>query len=116
MPDTEKQKVDALNKIHRSVDGLTAELKKQRVKAPPPLGLHFTGGEEGLKDETEAKQDLVDAIIKTVDYIGLETLPAIEGWTWFDALSKHAPEQLEEYLTSLQMPPRPDGLPQSPDQ
>jgi hypothetical protein len=34
---------------------------------------------------------LIDALIKTVKYVGLETLPPIAGWSWYDAIFKYAP-------------------------
>ena len=38
-------------------------------------------------------EDLTEAIRFTVEYVGLETLPPIEGWSWYDALVKYAPEK-----------------------
>lgn len=46
----------------------------------------------------EANRDLADALRLTQEYVGGETLPAVEGWGWFDALSKHAPEMLPAAL------------------
>jgi len=40
-----------------------------------------------------AIEDLTEAIRLTVEYIGIDTLPAIEGWSWYDALLKYAPEK-----------------------
>jgi len=54
------------------------------------------------KDETvgvcvAAIDELAEAIRFTVEYVGNDTLPAIEGWSWFDALMKHRPEIAEEF-------------------
>jgi hypothetical protein len=38
-------------------------------------------------------EDLTEAIRLTVEYIGNDRLPALEGWSWFDALTKYAPEK-----------------------
>lgn len=35
--------------------------------------------------------DLSLAIVRTVEYVGTETLPAVDGWSWFDALKQHCP-------------------------
>lgn len=40
-----------------------------------------------------AVEELTEAIRLTVEYVGTETLPAIEGWSWYDALVKYAPEK-----------------------
>lgn len=60
---------------------------------------------EGLEAENEllriehAKEirELAEAIRFTVEYIGIETLPPIEGWSWYDALKKYAPEDAERF-------------------
>ena len=38
-------------------------------------------------------EDLTEAIRLTVEYTGGEILPAIEGWSWYDAMVKYAPEK-----------------------
>lgn len=35
--------------------------------------------------------ELTEALRYTVDYVGLDMLPPIEGWSWYDAMLKHAP-------------------------
>lgn len=67
--------------------------------------------EENMEDlkrqvkETEAKVEkvqairnedvkyLMDALCKTMDHIGSELLPPVEGWPWFDAMMKYRPER-----------------------
>ena len=44
---------------------------------------------------SEAIHELTEAIRLTQEYIGDELLPRKEGWSWFDALTKYAPEKLE---------------------
>lgn len=41
--------------------------------------------------------ELADALRLTVEYVGTDTLPPLPGWSWFDALSKHAPIMLEGF-------------------
>lgn len=39
--------------------------------------------------------DLTEAIRLTVEYVGVDVLPPIEGWSWYDAMVRYAPEQAE---------------------
>lgn len=43
--------------------------------------------------DSEAIEELTEAIRFTAEYIGPRSLPAIEGWSWYDALVKYAPEK-----------------------
>lgn len=43
---------------------------------------------------------LLQALIHTVEYVGLNTLKPYVGWSWFDALTKYAPDHVE-YLKSV---------------
>lgn len=43
------------------------------------------------------KDELVDALIKTVSYVGNDMLPPIDGWSWYDALKKFRPASAENY-------------------
>lgn len=45
-----------------------------------------------------AIEDLTEAIRLTVEYVGTDTLKAEEGWSWFDALMKYAPEKAAAFL------------------
>lgn len=40
-----------------------------------------------------AVEELTEAIRHTVEYVGLDMLPAVEGWSWYDALKRYAPEK-----------------------
>lgn len=46
-------------------------------------------GRLDLQGAVEAAAELAQALRLTQEYIGDELLPPIEGWSWFDALSKH---------------------------
>ena len=50
-------------------------------------------GEQLLVDIAEihaaAVTELTEAIRLTVEYVGNDTLPALEGWSWFEAMRKY---------------------------
>ena len=50
------------------------------------------------KQLQRANEELIQAIVFTRQYIGKERMPAVEGWSWYDALKKHAPDELNELL------------------
>lgn len=50
----------------------------------------------------EAVAEMAEAIRFTREYVGEETLPPIEGWSWYDAMRKHAPEVLAGMVPELQ--------------
>jgi len=68
-----------------------------------PYGTDFT-----LRPDVEVApvivQDLVEAIRLTVEYVGNETLPAKRGWSWFDALVKHAPDVAQAFVDMPVLP------------
>jgi hypothetical protein len=41
-----------------------------------------------------ANAELAQAIRLTREYVGEDLLPAVEGWSWYDALRRHAPHEL----------------------
>jgi hypothetical protein len=45
-----------------------------------------------------AIHELCEAIRFTVEYVGNDMLPAVEGWSWFDALKKYAPESAQVFI------------------
>lgn len=47
----------------------------------------------GCGHET-AVAELAQALRLTREYVGEELLPAVEGWSWYDALRRHAPHEL----------------------
>lgn len=44
-----------------------------------------------------AVEELTEAIRFTAEYLGPDKLPAIEGWSWYDALVKYAPEKAAKF-------------------
>lgn len=50
--------------------------------------------EEALANALRAVAELAEAIRLTREYVGEELLPPVEGWSWYDALLRHAPSQL----------------------
>jgi len=51
-----------------------------------------------IQSQQRATADLADAIRLTVEYLGLDILPAQPGWSWYDALAKHNPALLQQML------------------
>ena len=53
--------------------------------------------DEVVNDITDAEviAELIEAIRFTVEYVGTAMLPPIEGWSWYDALSKYSPATAE---------------------
>ena len=44
------------------------------------------------RQRIESETELTQAIRYTVEYVGMETLPPVDGWSWYDALKKYDPE------------------------
>lgn len=59
-------------------------------------------------DEREA---LIMALVHTVEYVGTDMLPAAEGWSWYDALAKYAPERLNGFRRPASPAPSADEEP-----
>jgi hypothetical protein len=47
-----------------------------------------------LEQAKTAVAELAQAIRLTREYVGEELLPPVEGWSWYDALRRHAPHEL----------------------
>ncbi|MEA1798522.1 hypothetical protein [Rhodococcus qingshengii] len=64
---------------------------------------------EPAEEETKAEaiEALTEAIRFTVEYVWLNTLPPIEGWSWYDALLKYAPEKAKAFLDAYTPPVNP---------
>lgn len=60
--------------------------------------LSYSAFSAGYEAQEGAVSDLVDAIRLTVEYLGNDTLPAIEGWSWFDALNEYAPDVAQQFV------------------
>lgn len=41
-----------------------------------------------------ARNDLVQGLVNTVEYVGTDVLPPIKGWSWYDTLLKYDPERI----------------------
>ena len=46
-----------------------------------------------LHQYLEVVEELTEALRYTAEYTGQGVLPAVEGWSWFDALAKYAPHK-----------------------
>ncbi len=53
---------------------------------------------EARAERDVAIRELTEAIRFTVEYTGNDMLPAIEGWDWYDALVKYAPEVAQAFV------------------
>jgi hypothetical protein len=62
-----------------------------RAEAGLPVG-------QGKITTAQAVHDLTEAIRFTVEYVGNDVLPAKEGWSWFDALTKYAPGKAQHFF------------------
>jgi hypothetical protein len=49
-------------------------------------------------EDPGAVEDLTEAIRLTVEYVGTDTLPAQDGWSWFEALRRHAPTKARAFI------------------
>jgi hypothetical protein len=47
-----------------------------------------------LEEAEAAIAELAQALRLTREYVGEELLPPAEGWSWYDALRRHAPHEL----------------------
>lgn len=52
------------------------------------------GHEAALGQAQVAVAELAQALRLTREYVGEELLPPVEGWSWYDALRRHAPHEL----------------------
>ena len=64
---------------------------------------HATLGAE--PNESVAIEELTEAIRFTVEYIGTAALPAVEGWSWYDALTKYAPDKARALAANTSVTP-----------
>lgn len=56
--------------------------------------------EPDISGAVSAVEELCNAIRLTVEYVGVDTLQPIDGWSWFDALKKYAPDMAQAFLDS----------------
>ena len=68
----------------------------------------FEAAQKPTDDEREA---LIMALVHTVEYVGTDMLPAAEGWSWYDALAKYAPERLNGFRRPASPAPSADEEP-----
>lgn len=53
-----------------------------------------TAGLISLIEHEKIVEELTEALLKTAEFVGQEFLPAKQGYDWFDALEKHAPDKV----------------------
>lgn len=83
-------------------DGSTVAIRGVLIQKCDDRGLTETARE--LDAAHSRNGDLVEALRLTVEYVGLDVLPPREGWSWFDALSKHAPSRAAQLAAKAQPP------------
>ncbi|MFB6934559.1 hypothetical protein [Streptomyces chartreusis] len=84
------------NKVSRLLDcGHCYEENGEECHPHPecPLGTNMPDVAEP-RDLSAAVAELAQALRLTREYVGEELLPAVEGWSWYDALRRHAPHEL----------------------
>ncbi|QKY78414.1 hypothetical protein SEA_BARSTEN_59 [Gordonia Phage Barsten] len=71
------------------------------------LGLRADAVVDDLTSERESRatvfetaKTLSKAIVHTVDYVGNDMLPAVEGWSWYDALREFDPDAANRFVTN----------------
>lgn len=80
--------------FHRCL-GISTEQTMPKVVREPAAVQPVTSDDYTNKKQYDEilhqRNVLIDALIKTVEYIGLKSLPPIAGWPWYDAIFKYAP-------------------------
>ena len=49
-----------------------------------------------MRSQRKAILALIEGLRLTVEYVGTDTLPPIEGWSWYDTLMLYSPETVRE--------------------
>jgi hypothetical protein len=131
-----RQHFDAEAREADTARAVAAGNKRHVRMIVPELEAHARKNEQLLTDlhrlraELEQAQaavaELAQAIRLTREYVGEELLPPVDGWSWYDALRRHAPHELtaldgtEQPTTEAapvreqrERPTHPDGTPYS---
>lgn len=88
------------------IEGMHRDATGQRVLMDSyERQIREISGQRDRADETRAKaqghaHNLAQAIVHTVDYVGNDMLPAVEGWSWYDALREFWPEMANRFVTN----------------
>jgi hypothetical protein len=70
------------------LDQLYARAERAEAEAAGSYALRAEGAEEAVAG-------LAQALRLTREYVGADLLPAVEGWSWYDALRRWAPHELD---------------------
>ena len=81
----------------RHVKRLTTELQNKRESLNDQRREFRNLLAKARAERDAANRELTEAIRLTVEYVGYDMLPAIEGWDWYDALVKYAPEVAQAF-------------------
>ena len=93
----EESEMRYLYEQNRSKDALMKEMDRQFQISLDELEEWRLRQEAAIAILQIEKDELIDALIKTVSYVGNDMLPPIDGWSWYDALKKFRPKSAENY-------------------
>lgn len=93
--------VERMPRIAAAVDAFTDSALQQQVyysllNMLDPEPVDPEPDDRTVPAERE-RDDLVEALRLTVEYVGTDVLKPQPGWTWFDVLSKYAPEVAAQF-------------------
>ncbi|QFP94500.1 hypothetical protein SEA_KEITABEAR_58 [Gordonia phage Keitabear] len=105
---------DLHQKLRRIDNVLRGALNAERTPSTLPfidlvtdLGYQADAVVDDLTSERESRatvfetaKTLSQAIVHTVEYVGNDMLPAVEGWSWYDALRHFHPDAANRFLTN----------------
>ena len=77
----------------------------ESIRAEEREDIEAAAEQRGAERAEQAIYELTEAIRFTVEYVGNDTLPPIDGWSWFDALRKYRPELAEHFEQNPQLSP-----------
>ncbi|WP_435113313.1 hypothetical protein [Nocardiopsis synnemataformans] len=102
----------ATNQVARRGDAIVIHHDTTAVPDPRTLDqaadfTRTTGVDLLFLPHDQAVHDLTEALRLTREYVGADTLPAHPGWSWYDALARHAPDTLKTIVDTAEPPDRP---------
>jgi hypothetical protein len=59
--------------------------------------IQYVGQRAGMRvDQESVVRELCEVLRVTVEYVGMQVLPPLEGWAWYDAMVKYEPETAQQ--------------------
>lgn len=53
---------------------------------------------ERIRKTEKVRDELLEALVLTVEYVGTQVLRPLDGWSWFDVLHDHYPHILQQLI------------------